>query len=255
MLFSRVCVCQHGGRGGGGLPHSLVPGLFPAIGPMSFLGGGCPSLWFQVSLQPLILCPLWERVPQSPVPGPFSASGPISFLVGYPCQSFGGGTPVSASGVPQSQAGGVAGQGSRAGTGVPFLAGTGWDTPWLGTEVPLPPWLGLGYPSPQRLVTLRAVCLLRPPAGRFSCLYLFLHTNLLTFDSFPYFNLSHFQSFLGAIIDTLLYQLHDSLARLANVRKLERSREDGKHCRTGNKYNQTCVNYKLNDILYWKCAS
>ena len=87
-------------------------------------------------------------------------------------------------------------------------------------------------------------------------LYLFLHTNLLTFDSFPYFNiLSHLQSFLGAIIDTLLYQLHDSLARLANVRKLERSREDGKYCRTGNKYNRTYVNYKLKEILCWKCAS
>ena len=64
--------------------------------------------------------------------------------------------------------------------------------------------------------------------------------------SFPYFNpLSYFQSFLGAIIDTLLYQLHDSLARLANVRKLERSREDGKYCRMRNKYGRTCGNYKF----------
>ncbi|XP_019628918.1 PREDICTED: uncharacterized protein LOC109473492 [Branchiostoma belcheri] len=35
-----------------------------------------------------------------------------------------------------------------------------------------------------------------------------------------------FQAFLGAILDTLLYQLHDSLARLANVRKIQKAKED-----------------------------
>ncbi|XP_013383358.1 uncharacterized protein LOC106153808 isoform X1 [Lingula anatina] len=35
-----------------------------------------------------------------------------------------------------------------------------------------------------------------------------------------------FQAFLGATLDTLLYQLHDSLARLANVRKLQIAKED-----------------------------
>ncbi|XP_041374880.1 uncharacterized protein LOC121387745 [Gigantopelta aegis] len=35
-----------------------------------------------------------------------------------------------------------------------------------------------------------------------------------------------FQNFLGAILDTLLYMLHDSLSRLANIRKIEITKEN-----------------------------
>ena len=49
---------------GGGLPQSLIPGPFPASGPMSYLLGGGGGL------------------PQSLVPGPFPASGPMSFPEG-----------------------------------------------------------------------------------------------------------------------------------------------------------------------------
>ena len=36
------------------------------------------------------------------------------------------------------------------------------------------------------------------------------------------------QAFLGAVFDTLLYQLTDSLQRLTNVKKIEVSKEDSK---------------------------
>ena len=37
------------------------------------------------------------------------------------------------------------------------------------------------------------------------------------------------QAFLGSILDTLLYLLHDSLARLANIRKLQQAKQDGQY--------------------------
>ena len=37
----------------------------------------------------------------------------------------------------------------------------------------------------------------------------------------------YFQSFLDSILDTLLYMLHDSLSRLANVKKIETLKANG----------------------------
>ena len=37
-----------------------------------------------------------------------------------------------------------------------------------------------------------------------------------------------FSSFLGAIFDTLLYQLNDSMTRITNVHRMELEKENGK---------------------------
>lgn len=48
-----------------------------------------------------------------------------------------------------------------------------------------------------------------------------------------------FSSFLGAIFDTLLYQLNDSMTRITNVHRMELEKENGKI---------TMYNY-VNDIM------
>jgi len=40
----------------------------------------------------------------------------------------------------------------------------------------------------------------------------------------------YLQAFLGAVFDTLLYQLTDSLQRLSSVKKLEVAKEDSRLC-------------------------
>ena len=115
VLFSQVCVCPHPK----GVPQSLVPGPFPASGPMAFQGEVPQSQVLSPVPRSFPGGTLSRFFPRSLVPGPFLGV----------TQPQTGGTPVLGRWNPSSRGLSWGVPQARTGLGYPLSTGQDWGTP------------------------------------------------------------------------------------------------------------------------------